>query len=116
MKGTALGFFLWTVCGAVFIGIGIFSLFAKKPLGFWANAETFAVDDVKGYNRALGKLWTVYGAAFILLGLPLLAGQNSPLIVLVSVPGVMAATIAAMCVYTLVIEKKYRGKEKKTEG
>ncbi len=110
MDGRILGFLIWTLCGALFLGIGVFAFFAKKPMGFWANAETFAVDDVKGYNRAVGKLWIFYGVVFILLGLPFLAGQNSPLIVLVSMPGVMAATIAVMCVYTLVIEKKYRRK------
>lgn len=43
------------------------------------------------------------------LGLPLLKGQNSPLILL-SIIGVMAEAIAAMAVYETVIEKKYRKK------
>lgn len=35
--------------------------FAKsaKPFGFWANAEVAEIKDVKGYNRALGKLWCI---------------------------------------------------------
>ena len=41
------------------------------------------------------------------LGIPLLAGQNSAWIIL-SILGVMAESIAAMAVYSLVIEKKYK--------
>ena len=46
---------------------------AKKeiPFGFWANADTAPVSNVAAYNRALGKLFTVAGIVFILLGLPL---------------------------------------------
>ncbi len=110
MEGTVLGFIIWMLCGMLFAGIGIFAFFAKKAMRFWANAEMFPVEDVKGYNRAVGKLWLVYGIVFILLGLPLLAGQNTPLILLVTVPGAVIGTIVVMCVYTLVIEKKYRRK------
>ena len=43
--------------------------------------------------------------AFIIFGLPLLAGQNSALVIL-SAFGVVAETIGSMAVYTLCIEKK----------
>jgi hypothetical protein len=43
------------------------------------------------------------------LGLPLLAGQNSPWFIL-SVLGVVFATIITMAVYTIAIEEKYRKK------
>ena len=42
----------------------------------------FEVKDRKKYNAAVGKLFSVFGIVFILLGLPLLAGQNSPWIFL----------------------------------
>ena len=67
----------------------------------------FEVTDVKGYNRAVGILWCVFGVCFALLGLPLLPGQNSAW-VLFSVLGAMAEAIAAMAVYTVGIEGKYR--------
>lgn len=38
----------------------------------WANAKVEPIEDVKGYNRALGILWCVYGVLFTLIGLPLL--------------------------------------------
>ncbi len=106
-----VAFIIWAICGLFFVGMGIFDFFSKKekPFGFWANAETLQIGNVKAYNRALGILWIVYGILFAVLGLPLLAGQNSPYILL-SILGVMFLSIAAMVVYVTVIEKKYKKK------
>lgn len=103
------GFIIWAICGLFFVGLGIYAFCAKKAVGFWANAKMFEVKDVKGYNHAVAKLWIIFGMVFILCGLPILNGQNSPFILL-SILGVMLDAIAAMAGYTLVIEKKYRNK------
>lgn len=110
MTGYIMAFIIWMLVGAVFVGMGIYEFFSKKetPFGFWANARTPQIADVKGYNRALGKLWIVFGVVFMLFGIPLLSGQNSPA-VLFSVLGIMLAVIAVMAGYT-VIEAKYRKK------
>ena len=102
---------IWIAISACFVIMGIYNFFSKKKsaFGFWANAKVFEVTDVKAYNRALGKLWCVFGVVFALLGLPLLYGQNSPYILL-TVLGAMLEAIAAMVVYVTVIEKKYRRK------
>ena len=76
---------------------------------YWANTETIKVKDVKGYNRATGRLFIIYGIVFIILGIPLLEGQNTPYILL-SVIGVMVETIVIMAVYSLGIVKKYEEK------
>lgn len=95
--------------GMIFVLLGIFVFVSKKEkaFGFWANAKMFPVTDVKAYNRALGKLWCVYGIVLILLGIPLLEGQNA-LGVVITILGTMAESIAAMAYYTIVIDKKYR--------
>ncbi len=103
-----LAFVIWTVCGLFFLGLGIYSFKAKKPVGFWANAEIPPMKDLKGYNKAMGKFWCVYSVIFIPLGLPLLAGQNSAVVV-ISVLGIMFEMIGAMVVY-LHIEEKYKKK------
>ena len=100
-------FIIWSLVGAGIAGIGISAFFSKKPVGFWANAETMKVNDIKGYNCATGKLFIAYGAVFILLGLPLLA-DKAGLLIMLSVIGVMFETIAAMAVYAVYITKKYR--------
>lgn len=103
-------FLIWASIGMAFIIWGVYCFFAKtdKPFGFWANAEQFQVNNVKRYNKAIGKLWIVFGAIFVALGLPLLfGGQNSPL-VFISVVGIMFEVIGTMAVYILVIEKRYK--------
>lgn len=102
-------FVMWAAFGAAFIVLGMYVALSKKEkaFGFWANAKTPPVKDIKKYNRALGTLECAYGVVFILIGLPLLAGQNSPLLI-ISILGAMFSTIAAMVVYEIGIMKKYR--------
>ncbi|MBQ7919349.1 MAG: hypothetical protein IJ324_05365 [Lachnospiraceae bacterium] len=104
-----LAFILWTILSVFFVVWGIVTYFAKsaKPFGFWANAEVAEMKDVKAYNRALGKLWCVYGILLALLGIPLLGGQNSAGGIF-SILGTMLISIGAMVVYVVVIEAKYR--------
>ena len=104
-----LALIIWVFCGCIFFALGIYAFVSKKPVGFYANIkEPPKVTDIRAYNRAVGTLWTVCGALFILLGLPLLAGQNSPL-VLISIFGVVFECIALIAVY-VCIEQKYRGR------
>lgn len=104
-------FIIWVVVALAAIMLGIYISKSKKakPFGFWANAETPEVTDVVAYNKALGKLWIVFGVGFALDGLPLLAGQNSALIML-SVVGAMFLSIGTMIYYTLAIETKFKKK------
>lgn len=104
-----MGMVLWLLFGLIFFCFGIFCMFRNKKVafGFWANAKMFPVKDVKAYNRAVGKLWIVFGIVEMLLGMSFLGGQNSPF-VLFAVLGLAAESIAAMVVYTVVIEPKYR--------
>lgn len=106
-----MAFAIWLLISVAFIILGIYACVSKKEVafGFWANAETFPVNDVKAYNHAVGKLWCVFGVVFAILGIPLLKGQNSPFII-ISILGIMLEAIIAMVVYTTVIEKKYRKK------
>lgn len=104
-----IGFIIWSLFGVFIIGLGIKDMFSKKPVGFWANTEIIKVKEVKGYNRATGQLFITYGIVFIILGIPLLEGPNTPYILL-SVIGVMVETIAIMAVYSLGIVKKYEEK------
>ena len=105
------GFIIWALCGAAIIGLGISACYAKsaQPFGFWSNVKVFEVTDLKAYNKAVGKLFMVYGSVFILLGLPFFAGQNNAWLVL-TILGVAFSGIVAMVVYVTVIEPKYRKK------
>lgn len=109
MNEEIIGFIVWALFGCFMIWLGISAFFSKKAVGFWANMKPFPVNDIKKYNRTTGKLFIAYGFIFIVLGMPLLSGQNSPYILL-SVLGVMAETIAMMAIYSLSITKKYKKK------
>lgn len=109
MTGNEIGFLIWCLAGCLFIGLGIHARFAKAAVGFWANAQMFEVTDRQKYNAAMSKLFCAFGIVFSFLGLPLLSGSNSAWI-LFSVFGALAECIAAMAIYTLVIEKKYKKK------
>ena len=54
-------------------------------------------------------MFIIYGIIFVILGISLLDGQNTPY-VLLSVFGVMVESIVIMAAYSLVIVKKYEEK------
>lgn len=108
--GNVLGFVIWTALGLGFVVMGIYEMLSKKekPFGFWANAKTVSIENVKEYNRALGKLWIIFGIGMTLLGLPLLLGEES--LIILSMLGLPVLCIVIMMFYTLKIEGKYRKK------
>ena len=109
MEERFVAFIIWAILGVLFIIMGIYCIKSKKAkaFGFWANTEVIPVGDVKGYNRALGKLWCVYGVLFTLIGLPLLSNQNSGMMI-ITMLGTMFISIGAMVAYVVGIEPKYR--------
>ena len=106
MTGNMIGFVIWAMVGVIIISLGIRAYLSGKVADFWANIKSISVNDIMGYNHAVGKLFVIYGAILIALGLPLLSGQNSPFILL-SVLGVMIETIVIMVVYSYVY--RYEG-------
>ncbi len=103
-----IAFVIWVAAGLLFIGIGISDFISEKQVGFWANAKPIEVKDVKKYNRAVGWLFCVFGAVFILFGLPFLAGKETPILVFLPMLAVPAEVTALMLVYVTVIEKKHK--------
>ena len=47
MSEMIIAFVIWCIVGFFFIGLGIYSAYSQKAVGFWANAEMFQVTDVK---------------------------------------------------------------------
>ena len=108
MTEGVFAFILWVAVSSIFIIIGIYDLRTDKVVGFWSGGKRpeVAKENIKAYNRAVGILWIAFAIAYILLGIPLLAGDNSPYIV-ITLLGSVACVIALMAVYVLVIERKY---------
>ena len=98
-------FIIWSVCAAVFVGLAVYCRRAEKPVGFFTGVQAPEVSDVKGYNRAVSRLWLVYAVLFEALGLPfLVAKQNSPLFI-ISILGTAFLSIGIMAAYHFVSEK-----------
>ena len=111
MEERGIAFLIWVIVGVFFIVLGIYDMSSKKakPFGFWANAEVGPIEDVKGYNRALGRLWCVYGVLFTLMGVPLLIlNEQNVALVIIPIVGTMFITIGVSAVYAIGIEAKYR--------
>lgn len=109
--GNVIGYIIFLLVCALFVVIGIVSWNSKAPVGFFSNVKApddSDISDIKGYNHAVARIWFVFAGGLALLGLPLLAGQNSPLII-ITVIGSLWLCIALIVVY-MRVEKKYKGK------
>jgi hypothetical protein len=103
-----VAFIIWSSVAVIIFGIGIYSLLAKKAVGFYSGIEPPKVTDTKKYNRAVAILWFIYGTAFELLALPFLFAEGNVLNAIIVVGGTIAISIALPIVYSLVILRKFR--------
>ncbi|HIW08520.1 MAG TPA: hypothetical protein H9771_06265 [Candidatus Faecalibacterium faecipullorum] len=106
MDKNLLSFLGWSAAGLFFEGLAVYIWFCKKPVSF--SSRPLEVTDRKRYNHAVAKLYMVYGAVFILLGLPLLAAPIPGWAAWLMVAGIAGEAAACRAVYALVIRKKYK--------
>ena len=104
-----MGFVIWVICGSLFVGIGIYDYMSKKQVGFWANIEIPEIEDVRGFNKAVGRLFIIYGVVFILIGIPLIPSifYKNMLLVFIPIIGTVFETIWLMVYFVMKIEKDY---------
>ena len=107
-----LAFCIWELLGLCFAGLGVWCHIAKKQVHFWANTTTPPKQDVRGYNRAQGRLWCGYGAGFCLLGLLFPGGEGSAR-VLLAVLGLVLLNIALMACH-LRLEARFPNADSQT--
>ena len=108
-----MGFVIWVICGLLFVGIGIYDYMSKKQVGFWANFDVPEVEDVIGFNKAVGRLFITYGVVFILIGIPLIPSifYKNVLLVFITIIGTVFETIWLMVYFVMKIEKDYYPKK-----
>lgn len=104
------GFIIWSVVAVLLCGIGIWAWKSNKAVGFFAGVGAPEVSDVKKYNHAVAKIWFVYAGVFELLGLPLLFLKQNPALFIVSVLGVVMASIGMAIAYVAVSSKYEKNK------
>ena len=103
-------FIICSVVALILIGIGVYSLVAKKPVSFYSGIEAPKVTDTKKYNRAVAVLWFVYGILLELFATPFLFMKNNLVVIFITLGGTIAVSIALPIIYSLVIVKKYEEK------
>ena len=103
-----VAFIIWSIVAAIIIGIGIYSLLAKNPVGFYSGIEPPKIKETQKYNRAVAILWFIYGILFELLALPFLFANGSVIVAIIVVAGTIVISIALPIVYSLVILKKFK--------
>lgn len=108
-----MGFVIWVICGLLFVGIGIYDYMSKKQVGFWAKFDVPEVEDVIGFNKAVGRLFITYGVVFILIGIPLIPSifYKNVLLVFIPIIGTVFETIWLMVYFVMKIEKDYYPKK-----
>lgn len=102
-----LAFIIWSIVVMIFVFIGISTWKSEQETGFFTFCKPKKMNDVRGYNHAVGKLWFVFSAFLEILGIPFLFfNQNSP-IYLIVILGVLILVIVTVIFY-LRIENKYK--------
>lgn len=102
-----IGFILWSIGAAVFLGIGISCRKSTEAVGFFTFVKPPEIDDIAHYNNAVSILWFTAAAVFEITGIPMLfLEQNSPYFIFM-IFGIMILVIIIMISY-LKIEAKYR--------
>ncbi len=107
--GKVILFISCMICGAIFLGIGVYAAKRKTPMNFWSGVDipSESITNIPAYNRAVSRLWGSSSAVWFVSGF---AGLWRPeaATVLMCVLGAAGAVVLVL-IYKR-IEKKYRVK------
>lgn len=102
-----IGFIIWSIVAAIFVGIGISCRKSNEAVGFFTGCKPPIIENVEQYNKAVSKLWFVEAGIYEIMGVPLLFLEQNSLLFIPIIFGVVIGLIAMMVVY-LRIEAKYK--------
>lgn len=97
------------LCGAIFLGMGVYARKSKTPMNFWSGVSvpSESISDIPAYNRAMAKLWGGYSAVWFISGL---VGWWQPVAATVLMCVLGGGGAVALVLAYKRIEKKYRVK------
>lgn len=102
-----IGFIIWSIVAAVFLGIGISCRKSTEAVGFFTFVKPSMIKDIEHYNHAVSILWFIAAGVLEITGIPILfLKQNSPLFI--PIIFVLIIMILVMMVVYIRIETKYR--------
>lgn len=102
-----IGFIIWSIVAAAFLGIGITCRKSTEAVGFFTFVKPPMVEDIEHYNHAMSILWFVAAGVLEITGIPILfLKQNSPLFI--PIIFVLIILLLAMMIVYIKIEAKYK--------
>ena len=104
-----IGFIVWSIVTAIFIGIGISCRKSQEAVGFFTGCKPPTIENVERYNKAVSKLWFVSAGIYEVMGVPLLFLEQNSLLFIPIIFGVVIGLILMMVVY-MRIEARYKKK------
>ena len=99
------GFIIWSLVAVVLAGFGVYALRSKTAVNFFAGVKVPEIKDVKKYNRAVAWMWFIYAFVYECLGLPLLFLEQNSAGFVITVLGVVGATLGLVIVYYFVMAR-----------
>ena len=111
MDRNVIGYLVWCAVGGACFVTAVSIWRSKKAVSLRWKKLDGEVTDVKKYNHAVAKLYILYGAVFILAGLPLflLKAPVPAWVGLLTAAAVAADTGALFALYGRIV-KKYKKK------
>lgn len=102
-----IGFIIWSICAAVFLGIGISCRRSNEAVGFFTFVKPPAIKDVEHYNTAVSNIWVAAAGLLEIMGIPLLFIEQNSVFFIPMTFAVIILVIAMMILY-MRIEAKYK--------
>ncbi len=95
------------LCSLIFGAVAIWAFKSKQPMHFWSGSTVNPeeITDIPAYNRANGRMWSIYTMAMIMTGVLSLFNitVSAVLLIVICVPGIVVLIIVYNRIY-----KKYK--------
>lgn len=110
MGAAIISGFIYLLCGAVMLIIGVSQRKSKTPVGFYTGEtppKPEELSDVPAWNRKHGAMWIGYGALLVLCWIAGLFLGDSPLLLLPMLAGPLVP-LPFMILYHKKLSGRYR--------
>lgn len=102
-----IGFVIWSMACAIFLGFGVSAWKSEWPVGFLIGIKPPKTREAHKYNHSVAALWIAYAIAIELIGVPVAFYKKNPAGFIPAVIGIVTAITMTLGIAYLRIAKKY---------
>lgn len=102
-----IGFLVWSIVSALFLGYGVSAWRSKVPVGFFIGITPPKIREARKYNHSVAALWIAYAIAIEMIGVPVAFYKKNPAGFIPAVIGIVTAITMTLGIAYLRIAKKY---------